>query len=101
MSDSEDQFLAHIIYDMICNTSELLKPQPRAEEIYKSLHYSVQKLFRIAFKNVENKVAQLHSLTEDDIPYEKRIAMLKATDGVKTKALEKLKEMIKRLTRRI
>lgn len=93
LSDSEDQFLAHIIYDMICNTSELLKPQPMAEEIYKSLHYSVQKLFRIAFKNVENKVAQLHSLTEDDIPYEKRIAMLKATDGVKTKALEKLKEM--------
>ena len=93
LSDSEDQFLAHIVYDMICNTSELLKPQPMAEEIYKSLHYSVQKLFRIAFKNVENKVAQLHNLTEDDIPYEKRIAMLKATDTVKTKALEKLKEM--------
>lgn len=93
LSDSEDQFLAHIIYDMICNTSELLKPQPMAEEIYKSLHYSVQKLFRIAFKNVETKVTQLHSLTEDDIPYEKRIAMLKSSDSVKTKALEKLKEM--------
>jgi len=93
LSDSEDQFLAHIIYDMICNTSELLKPQPMAEEIYKSLHYSVQKLFRIAFKNVENKVQQLHSLTEDDIPYEKRIAMMKVGDNVKTKALDKLKEM--------
>lgn len=93
LSDSEDQFLAHIIYDMICNTSDLLKPQPMAEEIYKSLHYSVQKLFRIAFKNVENKVAQLHSLTEDDIPYEKRIAMMKVADNVKTKALDKLKEM--------
>ena len=93
LSDSEDQFLAHIIYDMICNTSELLKPQPMAEEIYRSLHYSVQKLFRIAFKNVENKVTQLHSLTEDDIPYEKRIAMMKASDNVKTKALDKMKEM--------
>ena len=92
LSDSEDQFLAHIIYDMICNTSELLKPQPMAEEIYKSLHYTVQKLFRIAFKNMETKITQLHSLTEDDIPYEKRIAMLKASDAVKTKALEKLKE---------
>ena len=93
LSDSEDQFLAHIIYDMICNTSELLKPQPMAEEIYKSLHYTVQKLFRIAFKNVENKVQQLHTLTEDDIPYEKRIAMMKVSDNVKTKALDKLKEM--------
>ncbi len=52
LSDSEDQFLAHIIYDMVCNTSELLKPQPMAEEVYKSLHYSIQKLFRGAFKNV-------------------------------------------------
>jgi len=93
LSDSEDQFLAHIIYDMICNTSELLKPQPMAEEIYRSLHYTVQKLFRIAFKNVENKVQQLHTLTEDDIPYEKRIAMMKVTDNVKSKALDKLKEM--------
>jgi len=92
LSDSEDQFLAHIIYDMICNTSELLKPQPMAEEIYKSLHYTVQKLFRIAFKNMETKITQLHALTEDDIPYEKRIAMMKASDAVKTKALEKLKE---------
>jgi len=93
LSVSEDQFLAHIIYDMICNTSELLKPQPMAEEIYKSLHYTVQKLFRIAFKNVEKKVAELQSLTEDDIPYEKRIAMMKANDTIKSKALEKLKEV--------
>ena len=93
LSDSEDQFLAHIIYDMICNTSDLLKPQPMAEEIYKSLHYSIQKLFRIAFKNVETKIASLQSLTEDDIPYEKRIAMMKASDNIKSKALEKLKEI--------
>jgi endopeptidase La len=93
LSDSEDQFLAHIIYDMICNTSDLLKPQPMAEEIYKSLHYSIQKLFRIAFKNVESKIANLQSLTEDDIPYEKRIAMMKASDNIKSKALEKLKEI--------
>ena len=93
LSDSEDQFLAHIIYDMICNTSDLLKPQPMAEEIYKSLHYQVQKLFRIAFKNVESKIAQLQSLTEDDIPYDKRIAMMKASDNIKTKALDKLKEI--------
>merc|ERR1712070_1248759 len=64
-----------------------------AEEIYKSLHYTVQKLFRLAFKNVESKITQLQSLTEDDIPYEKRIAMMKASDNIKTKALDKLKEI--------
>lgn len=93
LSDSEDQFVAHIIYDMICNPSELLKAQPMADEIYKSLHWSVQKLFRIAFKNVENKIAELAHLTEDDIPYEKRISLIKAPDNVKQKAMEKLKEI--------
>lgn len=92
LSDSEDQFLAHIIYDMVCNTSELLKPQPMAEEVYKSLHYSIQKLFRVAFKNVEDKVAQLHTMTENDIPYDKRIAMMKCSDAIKAKALDKFKE---------
>ncbi len=93
LSDSEDQFLAHIIYDMVCNTSELLKPQPMAEEVYKSLHYSIQKLFRVAFKNVEDKIAQLHSITENDIPYDKRIAMMKCSDSIKAKALDKFKSM--------
>lgn len=93
LSDSEDQFLAHIIYDMICNTSEMLKPQPLAEEIYKSLHWTVQKIFRIVFKNVESRIAELSALTEDDIPYEKRIGLLKADDSVKIKAMDKLKEI--------
>jgi len=92
LSDSEDQFLAHIIYDMVCNTSELLKPQPMAEEVYKSLHYSIQKLFRVAFKNVEDKITQLHNITENDIPYDKRIAMMKCSDTIKAKALDKFKE---------
>ena len=92
LSDSEDQFLAHIIYDMVCNTSDLLKPQPMAEEVYKSLHYSIQKLFRVAFKNVEDKVAQLHNMTENDIPYDKRIAMMKCSDAIKVKAHDKFKE---------
>jgi hypothetical protein len=29
---------------------------------------------------METKITQLHALIEDDIPYEKRIAMLKAPD---------------------
>ena len=93
LSNSDDQFLAHIIYDMICNQSELLKPQPMAEEIYKSLHWSIQKLFRIAFKNAEKQKSKLMNLTEEDIPYEKRISLMKVHDQIKAKAMEKLKEI--------
>lgn len=93
LSNSEYQLFAHIIYGMICDASELLKPQPMADEIYKSLHYSVQKLFKIASKDVDSKIAKLQTLTEDDIPYDKRIAMMNVGDNVKGKALDKLKEV--------
>ena len=90
--ENETQHLAYLMYDMISTSSDSLKPQFMAEEIYKSLHWSVQKLFKIAFKNVENYRSSLLNLTEDDIPYEDRIVQMKASDSIKSKALEKLKE---------
>jgi len=94
LSDSDDQFLAHIIYDMISNQSDLLKAQPLAEEIYRSLHWSVQKMFRIVFKNLENKKQKRDGdISEEDIPYEQRIEILNVSNSVKNKAIEKLKEM--------
>lgn len=93
LSNQEDQFLAHIIYDMISNPSDLLKPAPLAEEIYKSLHYSVQKLFKMAFEAMEQKIQTMQNFTEDQIPYDKRIALMKVSDSVKNKAMDKLREM--------
>jgi ATP-dependent Lon protease len=93
LSENEDQFLAHIIYDMICNSTEFIRAQPLAEEIYRSLHHTIQKIFRVAFKNMEIKISELQNLSENDIPYEKRISLMKTTDGIKQKALDKLKEI--------
>lgn len=93
LSNQEDQFLAHIIYDMISNPSDLLKPAPLAEEIYKSLHYSVQKLFKMAFEAMEQKIHSMQNFSEDQIPYDKRIALMKVSDSVRNKAMEKLREM--------
>jgi endopeptidase La len=93
LSENEDQFLAHIMYDMICNSADLIRAQPFAEEIYRSLHYTVQKIFRVAFKNMEIKISELQNISEDDIPYEKRISLMKTTDNIKQKALDKLKEI--------
>ena len=42
------------MYDMISNDSYLLKPQPIGEKVYYSLHWSIQKLFKIAFKKLQN-----------------------------------------------
>ena len=92
--DIETQYLAHLMYDMISNESYLLKPQPLAEQVYNSLHWSIQKLFKIALRKVSDYTKKLVNINEEDLTYEKRICLLKAPDYVKSKAMEKYKEVI-------
>jgi len=91
--NDETKHLAYLLYDMITTSSDSIKPQFMADEIFKSLHWSVQKKFKVAFKSVENYRKKLLSLNEDNISYEDRIVQLKAPDNVKSKALDKLKEI--------
>ena len=91
--NDETKHLAYLLYDMITTSSDSIKPQFMADEIFKSLHWSVQKKFKVAFKSVENYRKKLLSLNEDNISYEDRIVQMKAPDNVKSKALDKLKEI--------
>jgi ATP-dependent Lon protease len=94
ISNNDDtKHLAYLLYDMITTSSDSIKPQFMADEIFKSLHWSVQKKFKVAFKSVENYRKKLLSLNEESISYEDRIVQLKAPDYVKSKALDKLKEV--------
>jgi ATP-dependent Lon protease len=91
--DIETQYLAHLMYDMISNESYLLKPQPLAEQVYNSLHWSIKKLFKVAIKRVSDYTKKILTFNDENIPYEKRICLLKAPDYVKAKAMEKYKEI--------
>jgi endopeptidase La len=93
--DIDTQYLAYLMYDMISNESYLLKPQPLAEQVYNSLHWSVQKLFKVAIKKVNNDISNLLNFNEDDISYEKRIMLMKTTENVKSRAMDKFKEYTK------
>ena len=93
ISNEEDQFLAHVIYDMISNQTHIYQDEPMAEIIYKSMHWSVQKLFKDAIKQAEDKQRKLQNFTENDISYEQRIALLKTNDAVKKKGYDKLKDL--------
>ena len=42
---------------------------------------------------VEKEEQELNKISESDIPYERRISLLKTTEDVKSKAMEKLKSM--------
>lgn len=91
--DSDTQYLAYLMYDMISQESYLLKPQPLAEEIYSHLHWCIKKRFKVVIENIHEFTKRLSTFTESDINYESRIFLMKAPDAVKKKAMEKLKEV--------
>ena len=92
-TDTDTQYLAYLMYDMISNETYMLKPQPLAEQVFKSLHWTVQKKFKIAINKVEKYTQSLMEFNENDIPYEKRICLIKAPEYIKSKAMDKLKEI--------
>ena len=89
--DKETQYLAYLMYDMISCESYLMKPQLCHENVYVSLHWSLKKIFKCAVNNINNQQQNLDP--NIDIPYEKKIMLLKCDDNVKSKAMEKLKEI--------
>lgn len=92
--DLEIQYLAYLMYDMISNESYMLKPQPLAERVYDSLHWSIQKIFKYTIKKVSKMTNIQQSQFElNDIPIEKKICLMKVSDKVKSKAMDKVKEI--------
>ena len=91
--DSDTQYLAYLMYDMISQESYLLKQQPHADEIYNNLHWMIRKRFRVVIENISQYTKQLTTFNESDINYESRIVLMKADDAVKRKAMAKFKEV--------
>ena len=96
MKDEVDmQYIAYLMYDMISSESFLLKPQPLAEQVFNSLHWSVQKIFKVAIKKINNYTNDILNFSEKEISYEKRILLLKTDDYVKSRVMDKYKEYCK------
>lgn len=89
MSHKDDQRIAFVLFDVFKSKDK----KDVSTEVYKSLHYSIRELLDIIKEEVEKEENDLSSITESDIPYERRIAMLKTSEDVKLKALDKLKSM--------
>ena len=94
ISDQESQFTAHIIFDLISDQLFLSESnQALSELIYNSLHWKIQKLFKISNTNYENSKKKIQNLSISDVSYESRILTLNASENIKAKAMEKIKEI--------
>ncbi len=93
-SDNEDDIiLANLLFDGINKTTELTRANPNADELFKSLHFNIQEKLKDAYKTYENIKKKITEDSESDIPYDKRIIMLNASDSIKKKAFAKFKEI--------
>ncbi len=89
MSNEDDQKLAFILFDIFKSKDK----KDVSTEVYQSLHHSIREMLDISKVKVENDESELTKISESDIPYERRINLLKTSDDVKAKAMEKLKSM--------
>ena len=87
MSNEEDQKLAFILFDVFKTKDK----KDVSTEVYNSLHHTIRELLDCSRVIVEKDEQELLKITESDIPYEKRISMMKTDANIKSKAMEKLK----------
>jgi len=93
-NDSDSYYLAYLLYDLISSDASLQNNKCYNHiTLYSSLHWSIQRLFKIYKKEVEKINEKLYNFHEENISYEKRIHLMKADDYIKSKALDKLKEI--------
>ena len=94
MKDNKQiQYLAYSLYDIVSNETYLLKPHSVGEKILNSLHWTIQKRFKIVKGQINKYEQELNNFSEEDISYKKRIILMKAPEHIKKKAMEKYKEV--------
>ena len=89
ISDQESQFTAHIIFDLISDQMFLSETQQQLSDVlFNSLHWNIQKSFKISNTKFEESKKKIQNLTVNDVPYESRILALKAPEHIKAKAMD-------------
>lgn len=83
--DREQKYAASLIASMSGDQSDQLN------RVYKYLHWTVQQIFDKVAKNIDNDMNL--NVDNEDVPYEIRIDNLKASELVKRRARDKLKEI--------
>jgi ATP-dependent Lon protease len=89
----ENQYIAYLLYDLLSTTSETLLMAPEQTIILDSLPWSVRLAFKGAMNHTIEYTNKLNNFDSSKIPLEQQICLLKASDGVKEKAMNKLKEI--------
>ena len=89
ISNDENKKLAFVLYDIFKSKDK----KDVSSEIYNSLHYSIRDELNLAKEKLNNEEKTISKISSSDIPYERRILLMKMDDDVKNKAMTKLKSI--------
>ena len=91
--DHESQYLAYLLYDLLSNDNNGTIDSSEQTILFDSLPWSSKKYFKNAMKSTIQYTNNLANFDSSKIPLEQQICLMKASESVKEKAMNKLKEI--------
>jgi len=91
--EHEYQYLAYLLYDLLSNDNNGSIDSSEQTLLFDSLPWKIKNFFKEAMKQTINYTNNLSNFDSSKIPLEQQICLMKASDSVKEKAMNKLKEV--------
>ena len=89
----DNQYLAYLLYDILSNDSNTSIDTIEQTILFDSFPWSIKQYFKEAMKRTVQYTNDLSNFDIQKIPLEQQICLLKVSDIVKEKAMQKLKEV--------
>ena len=89
----EFQYIAYLLYDLLSNENNGNIDTQEQNNILDSLPWKYKHYFKEAMAQTIAYTNQLHNFDNNKIPLEQQICLMKVSDYVKEKAMQKLKEV--------
>lgn len=90
---SDNQYLAYLLYDLLTNDQNGNVDTQEQIMLFDSFPHEIKQFFKDAMKKTIQYTNDLSDFDINKIPIEQQICLLNATDNVKEKAMQKLKEV--------
>jgi len=89
----DNQYLAYLLYDLLSNDTNGTVDTQEQTILFDSFPWSIKQYFKDAMKSTVQYTNDLSNFDIQKIPLEQQICLLKVSDSVKEKAMQKLKEI--------
>ena len=89
----DNQYLAYLLYDLLSNDTNGTIDTQEQTILFDSFPWSIKQYFKDAMKSTVQYTNDLSNFDIQKIPLEQQICLLKVSDSVKEKAMQKLKEI--------